>query len=55
MKHKTTAFNKPFLCGFKRAVIIVGASPIAQLLKNPPAKQKTRFDSWVRKIHWKKG
>ena len=40
MKDKTTAFNKPFLCGFKRAVIILGASPIAQLLKNPPTSRR---------------
>ena len=28
------------------------ASLIAQLVKNLPAMQETRFDSWVRKIPW---
>ena len=42
MKNKTTAFNsKPFLCCFKHADILSEASPIAQLLKNPPAMQET--------------
>ena len=26
----------------------------AQLVKNPPALQETRFDSWVRKIPWRR-
>ena len=30
------------------------ASLIAQLVKNPPAMQETWFDSWVRKICWRK-
>ena len=30
------------------------ASLIAQLVKNPPAMQETRFDSWSRKIHWRR-
>ena len=30
------------------------ASPVAQLIKNPPAMQATRFDYWVRKIHWRR-
>ena len=29
-------------------------SLVAQLVKSPPATQKTRFDSWVGKIHWRK-
>ena len=29
-------------------------SRTAQLVKNPPAMQETRFDSWVRKIHWRR-
>ena len=29
------------------------AALIAQLVKNLPAMQKTRFDSWVGKIHWR--
>ena len=32
----------------------IWASLIAQLVKNWPAVQETHFDSWVRKIHWKK-
>ena len=24
------------------------------MVKNPPAMQETWFDSWVRKIHWKR-
>ena len=28
-------------------------SLVAQLVKSPPATQKTRFDSWVGKIHWR--
>ena len=27
---------------------------VAQLVKNLPAMQDTRFDSWVRKIHWRR-
>ena len=29
-------------------------SLIAQLIKNPPAMQETRFNSWVRKIRWRR-
>ena len=31
------------------------ASLVAQLVKNPPAMQETRFNSWVGKICWRKG
>ena len=31
-----------------------GDSLVAQLVKNPPAVQETRFDPWVGKIHWRK-
>jgi len=31
-----------------------GASLVAQLVKKPPAMQETRFDSWVRKIPWRR-
>ena len=34
--------------------LLVWASLIAQLVKNLPAMQDTRFDSWVRKIHWRR-
>ena len=30
------------------------ASLVAQLVKNPPAMQETRFDSWVMKIRWRR-
>ena len=30
------------------------ASLVAQLVKNPPAMQETRFDSWVGKILWRR-
>ena len=32
----------------------MGASLIAQLVKNLPAMQKTRFDPWARKIPWRR-
>ena len=32
----------------------IGASLIAQLVKNPPAMQRPEFDSWVEKIRWRK-
>ena len=31
-----------------------GASLVAQMVKNPPAMQETWFDSWVRKIPWRR-
>ena len=31
-----------------------GASLIAQLVKNPPECRRPQFDSWVRKIRWRK-
>ena len=34
--------------------LISHSSLIAQLVKNPPAMQETWFDSWVRKIHWRR-
>ena len=27
---------------------------VAQLVKNPPSMQEAEFDSWVRKIHWRR-
>ena len=30
------------------------ASLIAQLVKNPPAMQETRFDSWAGEVPWKR-
>ena len=34
--------------------VTVWASLIAQWVKNPPAIQRHRFDSWVRKICWRR-
>ena len=31
----------------------IRVSLVAQMVKNMPAIQRPRFDSWVRKIHWK--
>ena len=31
----------------------IGASLVAQMIKNLPVIQRSRFDSWVRKIPWK--
>ena len=39
------------ICGFQRPV---RPSLVAQLVKNPPAMQETRFDSWVGKIPWRR-
>ena len=33
---------------------ILWASLIAQSIKNSPAMQETWFNSWVRKIHWRR-
>ena len=30
--------------------IVIGASLISQMVKNPPAMRRPQFDSWVRKI-----
>ena len=35
-------------------MVCYGASLIAQLVKNLPAMQETLFDSWVRKIPWRR-
>ena len=34
--------------------VCVWASPVARLVKNPPAMPETWFDSWVGKIPWRK-
>ena len=33
---------------------IIWASLIAQLVRNPPECRRPQFDSWVRKIHWRR-
>ena len=33
--------------------VLSRASRIAQLVKNPPAMQEPRFDSWVKNIPWR--
>ena len=35
-------------------IYIYGASLVAQLVKNPPKCRTLRFDSWVRKIPWRR-
>ena len=40
--------------GFQTSFWNIWASLIAQLVKNPPAMQETPFDSWVRKMCWKR-
>ena len=39
---------------FKFYDLNLGASLTPQLLKNLSAMQETQFDSWVRKIHWRR-
>ena len=45
---------------YKHYILLCGsttdwaASLVAQLVKNPPAMQETLFDSWVRKIFWRR-
>ena len=34
---------------------LLWASVIAQSIKNPPAMQEAQFNSWVGKIHWRRG
>ena len=34
--------------------MLVGAFLVAQMIKNLPAMQETKFDPWVRKIHWRR-
>ena len=43
-----TAFN------LKLDLSFIRASLVAQTIKNPPAMQETGFDSWVRKIPWRR-
>ena len=40
--------------GFGVCVHPQGASLIVQLVKNLPTMQETQFDSWVRKIPWRR-
>ena len=40
--------------GFQTSFWNIRASLIVQLVKNPPAMQETPFDSWVRKICWRR-
>ena len=37
-----------------KSLYCVGASLIAQLVKNPPVMQETQFDSWVGKVPWRR-
>ena len=37
-----------------KSLYCVGASLIAQLVKNPPVMQETQLDSWVGKVPWRR-
>ena len=47
---KTVSVDLPCIC-FELAIHFCF---LAQLVKNPPAMQKTWFNSWVRKIPWRR-
>ena len=47
---KTVSVDLPFI-SFEWAIHFCF---LAQLVKNPPAMQKTWFNSWVRKIPWRR-
>ena len=51
-------FKIPFLgepkLKLSLSLMIWGASLVAQMVKNLPAVQETRFDPWVRKIPWRR-
>ena len=47
---KTVSIDLPFIC----CEWAIHFCFLAQLVKNPPAMQKTLFNSWVRKIHWRR-
>ena len=52
-----TQWEKERVRWFERVAlkhIYYQVSPVAQLVKNPPAMQETWFDSWVRKIPWRR-
>ena len=52
-----TQWEKERVRWFERVAlkhIYYQVSPVAQLVKNPPAMQETRFDSWVRMICWRR-
>ena len=40
--------------GLDKCIMIHGASPVAQMVKNLPAIQEIQFNSWVRKIPWRR-
>ena len=50
MKGEINLCVNAYICTF----MYLWASLIVQLVKNPPAVQETRFNSWVGKIHWSK-
>ena len=35
-------------------ISFMGTSLVGQIVNNPPAMQKTRFDPWVGKIPWRR-
>ena len=50
MKGEINLCVNAYICTF----MYLWASLIVHLVKNPPAVQETRFNSWVGKIHWSK-
>ena len=50
---KITFLGEPKL-KLSLSLIIWGASLVAQMVKNLPAVQETRFDPWVRNIPWRR-
>ena len=45
-------FAAPWTAAYQ--ILIIGASLVAQMVRNLPAMQETRFDPWVGKIPWKR-
>ena len=45
-------FETPWTAAYQ--ILIIGASLVAQMVKNLPAMQETWFDPWVGKIPWRR-
>ena len=46
--------SHPYMIAGKTIALTRWTSPVAQLVKNPPAMQETWFDPWVEKIPWRR-
>ena len=42
-----------YRCSYN-TILYIGASLVAQMVKNPLQSMRHRFDLWVRKIPWRK-